>query len=67
VYSFMLTISGQTPITVTGSPKLNDRAKQAVSKAPKKSTITIDNIKVRVKGISVNIPEASPIVIQLTN
>ena len=67
VYSFDLTISGQTPITVSGTNRLNDRAKEAVRKAPKRSTITIDNIKVRVQGVSARIPEASPIIIQLTN
>jgi gliding motility-associated protein GldM len=67
VYSFDLTISGQTPITVSGSNRLNANAKNAVKKAPKRSTITIDNIKVRVQGVSARIPEASPIIIQLTN
>ena len=67
VYSFDLTISGQTPITVSGTNRLNDRAKDAVKKAPKRSSITIDNIKVRVQGVSAAIPEAAPLIIQLTN
>ena len=66
VYSFDLTISGQTPISVSGN-RLDASAKAAVNSAPRKSTITIDNIRVRVQGISVLIPEADPIIIQLTN
>ena len=66
VYSFDLTISGQTPLSVSGS-KLDANAKAAVNSAPRKSTITIDNIRVRVQGVSVLIPEADPIIIQLTN
>ena len=67
VYSFDITISGQTPITVSGRNRLDDRAKEAVRRAPKRSSITIDNIKVRVQGVSARIPEAAPLIIQLTN
>ena len=67
VYSFDITISGQTPITVSGRNRLDDRAKEAVRRAPKRSSITIDNIKVRVQGVSARIPEAAPVIIQLTN
>lgn len=66
VYSFDLTISGQTPVSVSGD-RLDARAKAAVNSAPRKSTITIDNIRVRVQGVSVQIPEADPIIIKLTN
>jgi hypothetical protein len=66
VYSFDLTISGQTPVSVSGD-RLDARAIAAVNSAPRKSTITIDNIRVRVQGVSVQIPEADPIIIKLTN
>ena len=66
VYEFKVTISGQTPITVKGS-KLDARAKNAVKKAPKKSIVSITDIKVGVTGVKTVIPEADPLIIQLTN
>ena len=66
VYEFKVTISGQTPITVRGS-RLNAKAKLAVTKAPKRSLVTITDIKVAVSGSKAEIPMADNIIVQLTN
>jgi gliding motility-associated protein GldM len=65
VFSFDLTVSGKPSITVT-SDKLNKDAVAAIRSAPKKSTVTIENIKVSVSGVALTF-EAQPIIIKLTN
>ena len=65
VFSFDLTVSGKPSITVT-SNKLNKDAVAAIKSAPKKSTVTIENIKVSVSGVALTF-EAQPIIIKLTN
>jgi len=66
VYSFEVTVSGKSPIRVTGN-KLSAEAQSAVNSAPRNSIVVIDNIRVRAKGVSVQIPEAAPITVKLTN
>ena len=65
VFSFDLTVSGKPSITVT-SDRLNNDAVAAIRSAPKKSTVTIENIKVSVSGVALTF-EAQPIIIKLTN
>ena len=66
VSAFDLTVSGET-ITVSGN-RLDPAAKALIDNAPRRSLIIIDNIKVRVKGVSgVEIPPAAPLTIKLTN
>ncbi len=66
VYSFEVTVSGKSPIRVTGN-RLNTEAQNAINSAPRNSIVVIDNIRVRAKGVSVQIPEAAPITVKLTN
>jgi gliding motility-associated protein GldM len=66
VSAFDLTVLGET-ITVSGN-RLNPAAKALINNAPRRSLIIIDNIKVRVKGVSgVEIPPAAAVTIKLTN
>ena len=65
VFSFDLTVSGKPSITVT-SDRFNKDAVAAIRSAPKKSTVTIENIKVSVSGVALTF-EAQPIIIKLTN
>jgi len=65
VFSFDLTVSGKPSITVT-SDRLNKDAIDAIRSAPKKSTVTIENIKVSVSGVALTF-EAQPIIVKLTN
>ncbi|MGB0185851.1 MAG: gliding motility protein GldM [Flavobacteriaceae bacterium] len=66
VSAFDLTVLGET-VTVSGS-RLNPAAKALINNAPRRSLVIIDNIKVRVKGVSgVEIPPAAAITVKLTN
>jgi gliding motility-associated protein GldM len=66
VSAFDLTVLGET-ITVSGN-RLNPAAKALINNAPRRSLVIIDNIKVRVKGVSgVEIPPAAAVTIKLTN
>ena len=66
VSAFDLTVLGET-ITVSGN-RLNPAAKALINNAPRRSLVIIDNIKVRVKGVSgVEIPPAAAITVKLTN
>ena len=66
VSAFDLTVLGET-LTVSGN-RLNPAAKALINNAPRRSLIIIDNIKVRVKGVSgVEIPPAAAVTIKLTN
>ena len=66
VSAFDLTVLGET-VTVSGN-RLNPAAKALINNAPRRSLVIIDNIKVRVKGVSgVEIPPAAAITVKLTN
>ena len=65
VVGFDLIVSGKPAIPVTG-PSFNDDAIAAIRSAPRKSTLTIENIKVIVSGVALRF-EAKPVVIKLTN
>ncbi len=66
VYSFEVTVSGKSPISVAGD-RLNAEAQAAINSAPRNSIVVIDNIRVRARGVSVQIPEAAPVTVKLTN
>jgi len=66
VSAFDLTVLGET-VTVSGN-RLNPAAQALINNAPRRSLVIIDNIKVRVKGVSgVEIPPAAAITVKLTN
>ena len=66
VSAFDLTVLGET-VTVSGD-RLSPAAKALINNAPRRSLVIIDNIKVRVKGVSgVEIPPAAAVTIKLTN
>jgi gliding motility-associated protein GldM len=64
VQSFRIKISGQPTISCTGN-RLSGRAKQAVRKAPKRSTISIFDIKAKIPGNPLKLKKVSPVVIEL--
>ena len=64
VTEFKIKVSGQPSITCRGN-RLSSRAKQAVQKAPKRSTITIFDIKSKIPGVSVKLKKVSPVIINL--
>ena len=66
VVSFDVTISGQPTITVRGN-RLSQDAKDAISRARRRSTVTIDRIQVEVPGVAVTLSKATPLIIKLTN
>jgi len=66
VVSFDVTISGQPTITVRGN-RLSQDAKDAISRAKRRSTVTIDRIQVEVPGVAVTLSKATPLIIKLTN
>ena len=67
VIGFDVTISGQSSISVTGGDRLSQEAKDAISRAPRKSTVTIDKIRVSVPGVAIDLSKATPLIIKLTN
>jgi gliding motility-associated protein GldM len=64
VQSFRIKISGQPTISCNGN-RLSGRAKQAVRKAPKRSTISIFDIKAKIPGNPLKLKKVSPVVIEL--
>jgi hypothetical protein len=65
VVGFDLIVSGKTAISVNG-PSFDKDATAAIRSAPRRSTLTIENIKVIVSGVALRF-EAQPITIKLTN
>ena len=65
VYSYDVTVLGET-VAVAGS-RLSPEAKTLINTAPRRSMVIIDNIKVRARGVNIQIQDASPITIRLTN
>ena len=67
VSSFKFKVPGQPTMTVNGT-KLDSRAKSALRKAKRGSTITIFDIEAKIKGnSSYKLKKVSPVIIELTN
>jgi gliding motility-associated protein GldM len=66
VTGFMFKVPGQPTITVKGS-KLDSRAKGALRKAKRGSSVQIFKIQAKANGVSVILKKVSPIMIELTN
>lgn len=66
VSGFKFKVPGQPTITVNGS-KLDSRAKGALRKAKRGSSVQIFDIQAKATGVSVILKKVSPIIIELTN
>ncbi len=66
VTGFKFKVPGQPTINVKGS-RLDSRAKAALRKAKRGSTVQIFDIKAKAKGVSVILKKVSPVIVELTN
>ncbi|GAB1857334.1 gliding motility protein GldM [Flavobacteriaceae bacterium MHTCC 0001] len=66
VTGFKFKVPGQPTIDVSGN-KLNSRAKSALRKAKRGSSVQIYNIQAKASGVSVILKKVSPVIIELTN
>ena len=66
VSGFKFKVPGQPTISVNGS-KLDSRAKGALRKAKRGSSVQIFDIQAKANGVSVRLKKVSPIIIELTN
>lgn len=66
VTGFKFKVPGQPTIQVKGN-KLDSRAKGALRKAKRGSTIQIIDIEAKAKGVSIKLQKVSPVLIELTN
>ncbi|MEP1488866.1 MAG: gliding motility protein GldM [Algibacter sp.] len=66
VSGFKFKVPGQPTISVNGS-KLDSRAKGALRKAKRGSSVQIFDIQAKATGVSVILKKVSPIIIELTN
>ena len=66
VSGFKFKVPGQPTISVNGS-KLDSRAKGALRKAKRGSSVQIFDIQAKASGVSVRLKKVSPIIIELTN
>lgn len=66
VSGFKFKVPGQPTISVNGS-KLDSRAKGALRKAKRGSSVQIFDIEAKASGVSVILKKVSPIIIELTN
>lgn len=66
VTGFKFKVPGQPTINVNGS-KLDNRAKSALRKAKRGSTVQIFDIQAKASGVSIILKKVSPIIIELTN
>ena len=66
VSGFKFKVPGQPTISVNGS-KLDSRAKGALRKAKRGSSVQIFDIQAKASGVSVILKKVSPIIIEITN
>ena len=66
VTGFKFKVPDQPTIQVNGN-KLDSRAKQALSKAKRGSSVQIFDIEAKADGVSVILKKVSPVMIELTN
>jgi len=66
VSAFSFKVQGQPTIKVKGN-KLDGRAKAALRKAKRGSTVQITDIQAKAKGVSIKLKKVSPVFIELTN
>ncbi len=66
VNGFSFKVQGQPTVKVRGS-KLDGRAKSALRKARRGSTVYIRDIEVKAKGVNIKLKKVSPVLIELTN
>jgi len=66
VKSFKFKVLGQPTIQVNGN-KLDNRAKAALRKAKRGSTVQIIDVQAEAQGVSIKLKKVSPVLIELTN
>lgn len=66
VTEFKVKVEGQATINCSGN-RMSSRAKEALRKAPRGSSVMIFDIKSKIPGNSIKLPNVSPVVINLTN
>jgi gliding motility-associated protein GldM len=66
VKSFKFKVLGQPTIQVNGN-KLDSRAKAALRKAKRGSTVQIIDVQAEAQGVSIKLKKVSPVLVELTN
>ena len=66
VTEFKVKVEGQATINCSGN-RMSSRAKEALRKAPRGSSVMIFDIKSKIPGNSIKLPNVSPVVINLAN
>jgi gliding motility-associated protein GldM len=66
VTEFKVKVEGQATINCSGE-RMSSRAKEALRKAPRGSSVMIFDIKSKIPGNSIKLPNVSPVVINLSN
>jgi len=66
VTEFKVKVEGQATINCSGN-RMSSRAKEALRKAPRGSSVMIFDIKSKIPGNTIKLPNVSPVVINLSN